>query len=65
MPFLVSPYLPVHELEVADGFGWYVEFQQILVSLHKFVEGRDRYPIPLPSVVGGGTWDPTLLLLPE
>ncbi len=29
------------------------------------MEGRDRYPTPPPSVVGGGTWDPTLLLLPE
>ncbi len=29
------------------------------------MEGRDRYPLPSPGEVGGGTWDPVLLLLPE
>ncbi len=29
------------------------------------MEGKDRYPVPPPGEVGGGTWDPALLLLPE
>jgi hypothetical protein len=53
--FLVSPQLPVHDQEaVADCSRWYVEFEHIFVSLHKFVEGRGWYPIPPNSEIGGG-----------